>query len=140
MGIVYFPCLPEGDVVQVEFASPDGSAVSMPLLVDSGFTGRSSFVLPPHAGGLAWSLAPDSEAGGALHGRQTRVTVVCRIPQLSFRRFLTAILADVSSLCLPPGTRGVAGLQFLRQFERWGAEHVTDGTWRFFLSDDALTS
>ena len=138
MTVACFPSLPEGETAEVEFLSREGGAVPFRLLVDCGFTGASSFVLPPSAAVLAVAPAPDRETGGALQGRQTRVVVWCRIPLLAFRRPLIAILADVSPLKLPSGVQGLAGLTFLRQFERWGAEHVSNGSWRFFLSGTAV--
>ena len=136
MAIVYFPSLDQGDVVEVVFLTPSGSAVSMPLLVDSGFTGQSCFVLPADAEQLAQAAAPPSQTAGALSGTQRRVVVTCRLPGLSFQRSLIAILADVSALDLPPGIQGMAGLRFLRSFRRWGAVQTDEGSWRFFLSDD----
>ena len=136
MAIVYFPSLDHGDVVDVEFLKPDGSAVSMSLLVDSGFTGRSCFVLPADAEQLAQAAATPARTAGALSGTQRRVVVTCRIPGLSFQRTLLAILTDVSALDLPPGVHGMAGLRFLRSFRRWGAVQTDEGFWTFFLSDD----
>ena len=52
-----------------------------------------------------------------------------------FQRTLIAIVTDVSSLSLPSDIEGMAGLRFLRQFARWGAQR-TDTTWQFFLSDN----
>jgi predicted aspartyl protease len=136
MAIVYFPSPDAGDVVEVVFLKPGGSAVSMSLLVDSGFTGQSCFVLPADAEELAQAAATPSQTAGALSGTQRRVVVTCRIPGLSFEHSLLAILTDVSALDLPPGVRGMAGLRFLRSFRRWGAEQTGGGSWRFFLSDD----
>jgi len=57
MAILYYPSLDDGDVIAVEFLKPDGDTVSKTLLIDSGFTGQSCFVLsqdaidlfePPH--------------------------------------------------------------------------------------------
>jgi hypothetical protein len=108
----------------------------MPLLVDSGFTGQSCFVLPPDAEPLAQAAATSSQTAGALSGIQRRVVVTCRIPGLSFEGSFIAILADVSALDLPPGIQGLAGFRFLRSFRRWGAVRTDEGSWRFFLSDD----
>ncbi len=118
MAIVYFPSLDQGDVVEVVFLTPSGNTVSMRLLVDSGFTGQSCFVLPTDAESLAQAAAPASQTAGALSGTQRRVVVTCRIPGLSFERSLIAILADVAALALPPGIQGLAGLRFLRSFRR----------------------
>jgi hypothetical protein len=46
-----------------------------------------------------------------------------------------ATIADVSSLSLPSDVEGLAGLSFLRQFARWGAERSEVGR-RFILSDE----
>jgi hypothetical protein len=45
-----------------------------------------------------------------------------------------AIITDISVLSLPAGVDGMAGLSFLRQFARWGAERAAPG-WQFFLSN-----
>ena len=66
---------------------------------------------------------------------QNRAWVTCCIPQLDFQCTLIAIMTDVSSLLLPSGVQGMAGLSFLRQFARWGANRTANG-WQFFLSDD----
>ena len=75
-----------------------------------------------------------SPAAGALHGVHKRVVVVCRIMALSFELAALAILTDTSSLALPDGVHGIVGLKFLRQFQSWGAEKTTDGSWRFFVA------
>ncbi len=136
MVTVYFSSLEQGEAVEIAFVKPQGGEVILPLLVDSGFTGQSCFVLPPSAEELAQAPAPASQAAGALSGTQRRVLVTCRVPSLSFDRTVIAILADLSPLDLPPGIQGLAGLRFLRHFRRWGAEQIEDGSWRFFLSTD----
>ena len=136
MAIVYFPGLDHADVVDVQFLKPDGSTVRMTLLVDSGFTGQSSFVLPADAEKFAQAAAIPSRTAGALTGTQRRVVVTCRIAGLSFQRSMIAILAEVSALNLPPNVQGMAGLRFLRSFRRWGAVLNEGGSWKFFLSDD----
>ena len=108
----------------------------LPLLVDSGFTGQSCFVLPANVEEFAQAAAPASQTAGALSGTQRRVVVTCRIPGLSLHGSFTAIHADTSSLALPLGIEGMAGLRFLRHFRRWGAERAADSSWRFFLSDE----
>ena len=133
MPVVSFPCLEQGDTIEVAFANPQGNEIPYRLLVDSGFTGQSSFVLPETASLFAHARAPTAETSGALQGVQKRIVVMYRIPALSFQATAIAILADTSSLALPPGVNGMAGLQFLRQFRRWGAERSDDGAWRFFL-------
>jgi len=127
MAIVYFPSLDHGDVVEVAFLTPSGSTVSMRLLVDSGFTGQSCFVLPADAEQLAQAAATPSQTAGALTGAQRRVVVTCHIPGLSFERSLMAIVADVSALALPPGGPSMAGLRFLRCFRRWEPCRPTKG-------------
>lgn len=136
MATVYFDSLDECDIVEVEWVSADGQPVPMRLFVDSGFTGESCFVLPEVMGSFALANIAASRASGALQGRQARILLTCRIPKLSFQRNLISITTDVSSLSLPPGVDGMAGLSFLRQFTRWGAEQRENGGWRFFLSDD----
>jgi hypothetical protein len=46
------------------------------------------------------------------------------------------MLADLGSLNLPLNVEGVVGLQFLRQFRRWGGERV-EGGWEFVVEDDS---
>lgn len=104
------------------------------LFVDSGFTGASSFVLSDELRGLALANLSSAQAAGALTGRQQRVLVRCNIPALPFDRTLAAIVADVKTLSLPNGIDGMAGLTFLRQFKRWGAERDAQGVWQFFLA------
>jgi hypothetical protein len=133
MTTVYFPSPADCDVIEVELVRPNGQPVAQRMLVDSGFTGESSLVLPEEATGFAHAIVSASRASGALRGRQARVLVTCRIPALAGDLRLIAILADVSSLSLPPGVTGMVGLSFLRQFSRWGSER-RDGCWQFFLS------
>lgn len=45
MATAFFPSLADAEVIEVEFVRPDDSTQAMRLLVDSGFTGSSSFVL-----------------------------------------------------------------------------------------------
>jgi len=134
MAMLYCPSFPDAEVVELEFLAPEGGFRSVRLLVDSGFTGRSSFVLAEDAVDLIRAEIPPAPAIGALQGLQNRGWVTCRIPALSFERTLIAIVADVSSLSLPSGVDGLAGLRFLRQFVRWGAERSENG-WQFFLSN-----
>jgi predicted aspartyl protease len=136
MPIAYFPSLEEGDALEVVFAKSQGGEVTLRLLVDSGFTGQSSFVLPEDADELAQALAPTAQAAGALQGTQKRIVVSCRVESLSFHLAAIALLADTSRLVLPPGIQGVVGLRFLRYFRRWGAEQSEDGSWRFFLETE----
>jgi hypothetical protein len=133
MPVVYFPSLEQGDTIESIFVNPRGGESTYRLLVDSGFTGQSSFVLPQSASHLAHARAAAMETAGAIQGVQSRVIVVCRIAALSFQAPMIAILADTSNLALPPGIEGMVGLRFLRHFHRWGAERNDAGDWRFFL-------
>ena len=133
MVIVYSPSSRDADLVRVDFMKPDGEPVARTLIVDCGFMGRSHFVLPQRDRGLSHAAAPASQVSGALQGKQNRALVVCRIPALSFQRVLIVIMTDLAALSLPAGVDGVAGLRFLRQFDRWGSERVAHGNWRFFL-------
>jgi predicted aspartyl protease len=137
MAFAYFPSVEAAEALEVAFVKPAGEEVILRLLVDSGFTGQSSFVLPESAADLAHAQAAASRVAGALQGTQTRVVVSSRITALSFRTTGIAILADISGLALPAGVVGLVGLQFLRHFRRWGAERTDDGAWRFFLQTDA---
>jgi predicted aspartyl protease len=133
MAVAYFPSPQAAETVEVAFVKPASGEVTLRLLVDSGFTGRSSFVLPGDRGDLAHAQAAASQVAGALQGTQTRVVVSCRVAALSFQTSAIAILADTSGLALPSGVHGLAGLRFLRYFRRWGSERGDDGSWRFFL-------
>ena len=135
MAIVYFSSLTDAEVIDVEFVGLAGDSRSLRLLVDSGFTGKSSVVLAKEAKDLVRAELPGANTIGALQGVQERGWVTCRIPGLSFQRTLIAILTDISSLALPPQVDGMAGLNFLREFSRWGGEK-TDNGWQFFLSQD----
>jgi hypothetical protein len=135
MATVYFPSQPGGDVVDVEFLKPDGTASRRMLLVDSGFTGQSAIILGTADSIFSHAAAPASQAGGALSGSQTRGVVVCQVTGLSVQHTLIAIFTDLTTLALPSGVEGMVGLQFLRQFQRWGAEQSNNGDWRFFLCD-----
>lgn len=132
MGTVCYPSLDDADVIDVEFLMLDGGTRVRRLLVDSGFTGRSSVILGHDALELIRAELTAAQATGALQGAQNRGWVTCRIPELSFQVTLIAIFTDISPLSLPPGVQGMAGLSFLRQFRRWGAERMPEG-WRFYL-------
>jgi hypothetical protein len=136
MAITFFPSLPEADTLELTFLKPLGGETALRLLVDSGFTGQSCFVLPENADDLAHAAAPASQAAGALQGTQRRVVVFARIEALAFRAAAIAILADTAALALPAATHGIVGLRFLRYFRRWGSEQSSDGTWQFFLEND----
>jgi hypothetical protein len=101
--------------------------------VDSGFTGKSSAIIGNDASELVRAEVQAAQATGALRGAQNRAWVTCRIPALSFQSTLIAIITDLTQLSLPPDVQGMAGLTFLRQFTRWGAQRTVDG-WRFSLS------
>ncbi|MSQ94237.1 MAG: hypothetical protein EXR98_06735 [Gemmataceae bacterium] len=136
MAIAHFPSFDDGDALDVGFLKPQGGELTLRLLVDSGFTGQSCFVLPVNANGLAHAAVPSAEVAGALQGVQKRVVVSCRIADLSFAVAAIAIIADTSGLALPVGVQGIVGLRFLRHFRRWGAEQTAVGAWRFFLETD----
>lgn len=136
MSIAHFPSLPTAETVEVVFDRPVGGEVTLRLLVDSGFTGQSSFVLPDAAADLAQAHAAASQVGGALQGTQRRAVVSCRVPALAFQAVPIAILPDTTGLALPSGVGGLAGLRFLRHFHRWGSEQTDQGDWQFFLEMD----
>ena len=133
MAIAYFPSTEQAEILDVVFLRSQGGETTLRLLVDSGFTGESCFVLNATAHDLEQLPADDSQLSGALQGIQKRSMVVGRIPALSICFKALAILADTSNLALPPGVQGMVGLQFLRQFRRWGSELTDAGGWRFFL-------
>jgi hypothetical protein len=114
MPIAYFPCLEDADTIQVTFEKPQGGQLSLRLLVDSGFTGLSSFTLFKERADLAIISAPPANRTGAISGIQARIIVYCRVPELSYQGVAAAILADLSTTSLPPGVDGLVGLQFLR--------------------------
>src|SRR6266542_3171325 len=125
MAIAQFPSMEVAETIEVAFVKPQGGEVPLRLLVDSGWTGITrSFVLAQGTTGLAYSLAPPMAVMGALQGQQKRIVVTARIPAISFQTKAIAILADMASLALPPGVHGMAGLLFLRQFQRWGSERM----------------
>jgi hypothetical protein len=134
MATVFYRSLNDAEVIDVEFLTLQGRARSLKLLVDSGFSGKSSVVLSNDASELVRAEVPPAEATGALQGAQNRGWVTCRILELGFLSTVIAIIADISPLSLPREVQGVAGLRFLRQFARWGAERTANG-WQFFLSN-----
>jgi hypothetical protein len=137
MPTAYFSSHEKVETLEVVFLKPQGGKVALHLLVDSGFTGQSCFVLPENGADLAHAAVPAAQAVGALHGSQKRVVVSSQIPALAFNLTGIAILADTSHLALPPGIQGIVGLRFLRHFHRWGAEQIKIGVWRFFLTTDS---
>lgn len=134
MAAVYYRSLDSADVIEVEFLKLDGGIRSLKMLVDTGFSGRSSVVLSTEAGDLFRAMLPATQTSGALKGPQDRAWVTCSIAALQFQATLIAIVTDISALSLPPGVDGMVGLSFLRHFKRWGAEEVAKG-WHFFLFD-----
>jgi len=133
MPTTHYPSPADAEVVDVIFLKPHGGEEVFHLLVDSGFTGQSSFVLPVHADYLAHAQATPSQVAGALQGSQTRVVVAFRVDALAYQNMAIAILADTANLSLPDGVQGIAGLRFLRHFRRWGAEQSATGNWQFVL-------
>jgi hypothetical protein len=136
MASVYFASLDDAEAIELDFLRLDGSARRLKMLVDTGFTGKSSVILGPDANDLIRAVLPATQTSGALHGPRDRAWVTCRISPLAFESTIIAILADLSGLALPAGTDGMVGLTFLRQFARWGAACGPNG-WLFFLSTDS---
>lgn len=135
MGTTFWPSAEDAELVEVEFIKLDGASRSLTLLVDSGFTGESSFVLGENAIDLIRADYDPVAVVGAVEGKRRRAFVKCSIPAMAFERTLISIITDISSLALPAGVNGLAGLSFLRQFARWGAESGEAG-WQFYLSDE----
>jgi hypothetical protein len=134
MGMTFWPSTEDAELIEVAFVRLDGGSRSLKLLVDSGFTGGSSFVLGEDAIDLVRATYDPAEVVGAIQGQQNRGWVMCQIPAMGFQRTLIAIITDTARLSLPAGVEGLAGLTFLRQFSRWGAERH-QAAWRFCLSD-----
>ena len=61
MPIAYFPSQEAAETLEVAFSKPAGGEATLRLLVDSGFTGQSSFVLPESAADLAHAQATASQ-------------------------------------------------------------------------------
>ena len=99
-----------------------------------GSRGSSSLVLPDTAADLITAALPAKQTSGARQGLKDRGWVTCRVAGQSFQAAMIVIITDTSSLALPPGVEGLAGLTFLRQFARWGSERTENG-WQFFLSE-----
>jgi hypothetical protein len=134
MACVFFPSFAAAEVIDVEFVTVSADTRSLKVLVDTGFSGRSSVIIGTDASELIRAALPATETTGALKGQQDRAWVTCRIPALNFQATMIAIIADILVLSLPVGVEGMVGLSFLRQFARWGAEETPSG-WRFFLFD-----
>ena len=135
MDIVQFPFfhgLPTV-LVTLEAARPRAQGTRR-LLVDSGFTGNSAFVLSTEdVQRFRRRAAPSSHVSGALSGTFERGWVKCSMSELDFSRHLMAISSDLSSLALPTGIDGLAGLAFLNLFSRWSAERSASNDWTFVL-------
>ena len=86
MATVSYPSLPDAEVIDLEFLKLDGDVRSLRLLVDSGFMGRSSVVLPNTATDLIRAAFPATHTTGAIQGMRDRAWVTCRIAGLSFHR------------------------------------------------------
>ena len=136
MAVATFPSLADCEVIEVDFITLAGEAQRRRLLVDSGFTGSSSFVLGADEDGLVLARMKTARAAGALQGEQKRAWVTWSVPGLGLQGTSIAIRADLGPLSLPEGVRGMVGLTFLRNFARWGSEQLADG-WRFFADDGA---
>ena len=134
MASVFFLSLADAEVVDVELIKLDGTFRSLRLLVDSGFTGTNSLVLPDSAIDLIRAALPATHTTGALQGLKDRGWVTCRIPVLNYQATLIAIITDTTPLSLPPQVEGLVGLTFLRQFATWGGQRTASG-WQFALSD-----
>ncbi len=98
MAAVYFRSLDEAEVIDVEFLKPQGGVRLFKLLVDSGFTGKSSVVLGQEASELVRAQVPPAQVSGALQGAQDRGWVTCRIPELNSQCTIIAIITDTSVL------------------------------------------
>lgn len=134
MPVVSFPSGPSADFVEMEIATRAGDRFHLRLVVDSGFSGRSAFVLADKWQHVSWADVVPSQAAGALSGPQQRGWVHCSIRQLAWQRRLIAIFADINPLVLPDDADGIAGLSFLRNFDAWGAARTISGQWQFQLS------
>ena len=79
-----------------EFLTLQASGRALKLLVDSGFTGKSSLILGNDARELVRAEIPPAQATGALQGTQNRGWVTCRIPDLNFQRTVIGIITVYS--------------------------------------------
>src|SRR4051812_41265725 len=100
MAIAFFSSIEEAETIEVAFVDPHGGKKMLRLLVDSGFTGQSSFVLPQSQDVLAHAAAPMAQVAGAIQGSQRCVVVSSEVRGLSINIIATAILADTASLSL----------------------------------------
>jgi hypothetical protein len=131
---ITFPFRAGYPVVELVFLAPDGRRASRRLVVDTGFTGVSAFVLPAADASLADRSGPAGHVSGALTGVQDRSWLIASVPALRFRSSLLCICTDVSTLALPPGATGLAGLTFLQRFHHWGATRDASSAWSFELT------
>ena len=130
MAATHYRSLDSAEVVDIEFQRLDGGTRLLKLLVDTGFSGRSSVILSADASELFRASLPATQTSGALKGPQDRAWVTCRIPGLNFQVTLIALVTDITQLSLPVGVDGMVGLSFLRLFARWGAEKIGED-WHF---------
>src|SRR5260370_10115365 len=94
MGIAFFPSLAQADIVEVSVSRRQGGETILRLVVDSGFTGESSFVLAKDAIDLALMPMPSLSAMGAIQGIQQRVLVFYHVAVLTVDATAIAVLAD----------------------------------------------
>jgi hypothetical protein len=127
-------------VVELDFALvPTVGLTRRRLAVDSGFTGRSAFVLQPSdVVPLSQGLGPEGMVSGALAGRQRRMWVTYSLPTLATEKTALAMISPLDSLDLPPGVDGLAGLTFLQEFAEWGGRRDNAGNWSFVLATQSL--
>lgn len=134
MNMVSFASLANAEIIEVELIPLTGDAQRVRLLVDSGFTGTSSLVLPRDFAEFIRADLPEAESSGALHGFQKRGWVSCQVLGMSSHQTVIAIFTDISVLSLPESVVGMVGLTFLRQFSQWGAVLIATG-WQFSLTE-----
>ena len=132
MAIASFPSTDAAEIVEVEFVVEEGAVRSLKMLVDTGFTGKSSLVVDVRSADVIRAMLLPTATIGALQGLQPRGWVTCGIPTLGFQITVIAIVTDVAALDLPDGVSGLIGLNFLRLFARWGGERTHNG-WQFVL-------
>lgn len=134
MASVAFPFHAGHPVVEILLRAPNGTNASRRLAVDSGFTGMSAFVLPTSDTSLADRSGPAGHVSGAISGLQERVWVIASVPSIRFHYPFLAICTNVSSLLLPSGIDGLAGLTFLQRLHQWGAHRDGVGKWSFEIA------
>lgn len=103
MATLFWPRTTDGELIELEFITLEGDWRKLKLLVDTGFTGKSSFALPEDSIDLVRADYRPTHAVGAIQGPQNRRWVTCWFPPISFRQMLIAIVADTSPLSLPVG-------------------------------------